>query len=224
MVFWRILPDYGGRNGERFAIRPRCARTGHRNRTFFQGTPISARSLTITNRPVFSSISCGPSSPDEVYWFVLKRGRFVEFPPEGLMGSCRSEVFPGLWLDPAPCSYLRETSRKGYSHSSISVALPHRNMLRFSPVWPRPKVPADCSAPQSAIKRVRTRQCKLHVDRSPREPRYPGASEDGVVSVHVRFRVTVSCCSLAGPAPRTVIAAHSMGSIRSIARSVANSE
>jgi hypothetical protein len=38
--------------------------------------------------------------PDEVYWFVLRAGRFVELPP-GPDGILRSEVFPGLWLDPA---------------------------------------------------------------------------------------------------------------------------
>ena len=38
--------------------------------------------------------------PDEVYWFVLRGGRFAELPP-GADGIFRSEVFPGLWLDPA---------------------------------------------------------------------------------------------------------------------------
>jgi len=37
--------------------------------------------------------------PDEVYWFVLRRGRFVDLPP-GPDRIYRSEVFPGLWLDP----------------------------------------------------------------------------------------------------------------------------
>ena len=37
--------------------------------------------------------------PDEVYWFVLRNGRFVDLPP-GPDGIYRSEVFPGLWLDP----------------------------------------------------------------------------------------------------------------------------
>jgi hypothetical protein len=34
-----------------------------------------------------------------VYWFVLRNGRFAELPP-GPDGIYRSEVFPGLWLDP----------------------------------------------------------------------------------------------------------------------------
>jgi Uma2 family endonuclease len=37
--------------------------------------------------------------PDEVLWFVLRKGRFVDLEP-GPDGIYRSEVFPGLWLDP----------------------------------------------------------------------------------------------------------------------------
>jgi len=37
--------------------------------------------------------------PDELYWFVLRRGRFVDLQP-GPDGIYRSEVFQGLWLDP----------------------------------------------------------------------------------------------------------------------------
>jgi Uma2 family endonuclease len=37
--------------------------------------------------------------PDAVYWFVLRDGRLEELPP-GPDGIYRSEVFPGLWLDP----------------------------------------------------------------------------------------------------------------------------
>jgi Putative restriction endonuclease len=37
--------------------------------------------------------------PDEVLWFMLRQGRFIELPP-GPDGIYRSEVFPGLWLDP----------------------------------------------------------------------------------------------------------------------------
>jgi len=37
--------------------------------------------------------------PDEVLWFVLRKGRFVDL-ATGPDGIYRSEVFPGLWLDP----------------------------------------------------------------------------------------------------------------------------
>jgi Uma2 family endonuclease len=39
--------------------------------------------------------------PDEIYWFVLRNGRFVDLEP-GTDGIYRSEAFPGLWLDPSP--------------------------------------------------------------------------------------------------------------------------
>ena len=38
--------------------------------------------------------------PDQVFWFVLRDGRFIDLPP-GPDGIYRSEVFPGLWLDPS---------------------------------------------------------------------------------------------------------------------------
>jgi Uma2 family endonuclease len=37
--------------------------------------------------------------PDEIRWFVRRDGRFVEMRP-GPDGIFRSEVYPGLWLDP----------------------------------------------------------------------------------------------------------------------------
>ena len=37
--------------------------------------------------------------PDQVFWFVLRGGRFVDLGP-GPDGIYRSEVFPGLWLEP----------------------------------------------------------------------------------------------------------------------------
>jgi Uma2 family endonuclease len=37
--------------------------------------------------------------PGRVYWFVRRQGRFEELAP-GTDGILRSEVFPGLWLDP----------------------------------------------------------------------------------------------------------------------------
>jgi hypothetical protein len=38
--------------------------------------------------------------PDKVYWFILREGHFVHL-ASGPDGIYRSEVFPGLWLDPA---------------------------------------------------------------------------------------------------------------------------
>lgn len=38
--------------------------------------------------------------PDAVYWFILRQGRLVDLPPDA-DGIYRSEVFAGLWLEPA---------------------------------------------------------------------------------------------------------------------------
>jgi Uma2 family endonuclease len=55
--------------------------------------------------------------PDEVRWFVSRAGRFEEILP-GPDGIYRSEVFPGLWLDPrgllsGDLPSLRETLDRG---------------------------------------------------------------------------------------------------------------
>lgn len=52
-----------------------------------------------------------------VFWFVLRNGQFEELPP-GPDGIVRSEVFPGLWLDPAAllrrdAARIREVLRQG---------------------------------------------------------------------------------------------------------------
>jgi Uma2 family endonuclease len=38
-------------------------------------------------------------APNQIYWFLLRRGRYVKNPP-GADGIIRSTIFPGLWLDP----------------------------------------------------------------------------------------------------------------------------
>jgi Uma2 family endonuclease len=45
----------------------------------------------------------------EVFWFIRRRGKFRELAP-GADGIFRSEVFPGLWLDPA--ALLRRDRRR----------------------------------------------------------------------------------------------------------------
>ncbi len=52
-----------------------------------------------------------------IYWFVRRGGRFEELAP-GQDGILRSEVFPGLWLDPAALLQLdgrrlKEVLRQG---------------------------------------------------------------------------------------------------------------
>jgi hypothetical protein len=59
--------------------------------------------------------------PDEVYWFVLRNGRFEELPP-GPDGIYRSEVFPGLWLDPQ--ALLRCDTRRLRAVVDLGCATP----------------------------------------------------------------------------------------------------
>jgi len=56
---------------------------------------------------------------NRVFWFILRNGRFEEL-PLGADGVYRSEVFPGLWLDPAALlrldrPRLRELLQEGLS-------------------------------------------------------------------------------------------------------------
>lgn len=46
---------------------------------------------------------------NQVFWFVRRRGGSKDLQP-GADGIFRSEVFPGLWLDPA--AYLRRDAKQ----------------------------------------------------------------------------------------------------------------
>jgi Uma2 family endonuclease len=94
----RILPEYGGRT-----------RT---DRRFVEGVPGLLVEVSHTTRytdlgPKFEDYErvgvleyvVRLIEPDEVLWSALRKGRFVDLEP-GPDGIYRSEVFPGLWLDP----------------------------------------------------------------------------------------------------------------------------
>jgi Uma2 family endonuclease len=94
----RILAEYGGRT-----------RADHR---FVHGVPELLVEVAHTSRytdlgPKFEDYErvgvleyiVRAIEPDEVYWFILREGHFVDLLP-GPDGIYRSEVFPGLWLDP----------------------------------------------------------------------------------------------------------------------------
>jgi len=97
-VLLRILSEHGGRT--------------QADRRFVRGVPELLVEVSHTSRytdlgPKFEDYErvgvleyvVRALEPDEVLWFVLREGRFVELPP-GPDGIYRSEVFPGLWLDP----------------------------------------------------------------------------------------------------------------------------
>ncbi len=95
----RILADYGGRT--------------HADQRFVHGVP----ELLVEVAHASRSTDLGPKfddyervgvqeyivralEPDDVLWFVLRKGHFVELSP-GADGIHRSEVSPGLWLGSA---------------------------------------------------------------------------------------------------------------------------
>jgi Uma2 family endonuclease len=75
-----------------------------------------------------------------VFWFVLRQGQYQELPP-GPDGLLRSEVFPGLWLDPAALlrqdgQALTEVLRQGLAsaeHSAFVARLAAARSARPSP-------------------------------------------------------------------------------------------
>ena len=97
-ILLRILPECGGRT--------------QTDRRFVDGVPELIFEVSHTSRytdlgPKFEDYErvgvleyiVRAIEPDEIYWFVLRKGRFVDLGP-GPDGIYRSEVFPGLWLDP----------------------------------------------------------------------------------------------------------------------------
>jgi hypothetical protein len=94
----RILPEYGGRT--------------QTDRRFVVGVPEFVAEIAHTSRftdlgPKFEDYErvgvleylVRAVEPDEIHWFVLRKGRLIDLVP-GPDGIFRSEVFPGLWLDP----------------------------------------------------------------------------------------------------------------------------
>jgi hypothetical protein len=94
----RILSEYGGRTDA--------------DRRFVRGVPELLVEVAHSSRyndlgPKFDDYErvgvqeyvVHAFDPTEVLWFVLRNGHFIELTPDP-DGIYRSEVFPGLWLDP----------------------------------------------------------------------------------------------------------------------------
>ena len=116
----RILPESGGQT-----------RT---DRRFVQGVPELLVEIAHTSRytdlgPKFDDYErvgvleyvVRAIEPDEVLWFVLRKGRFVDLDP-GPDGIHRSEVFPGLWLDPQ--ALIRRDTRRLREELDLGCATP----------------------------------------------------------------------------------------------------
>jgi Uma2 family endonuclease len=98
-VLLRISPEYGGRTktDPRFVdgIPELLVEVSHTSRYTDLGPKFEDYERVGVQEYIVRAIE-----PDEIYWFVLRNGRFVDLEP-GPDGIYRSEVFPGLWLDPA---------------------------------------------------------------------------------------------------------------------------
>jgi hypothetical protein len=94
----RIKPEFGGRTGlERGYVRggPELVVEVARATRYIDLGP----KLDDYERAGVQEYVVRAMEPDEVLWHVLREGRLVAVPP-GEGGLYRSEVFPGLWLDP----------------------------------------------------------------------------------------------------------------------------
>jgi Uma2 family endonuclease len=123
----RILPEFGGRTQtERRFVRgvpELIVEVSHASRFTDLGPKFDDYERVGVQQYVVRALE-----PDEVFWFVLRNGRLVELPP-GSDGIVRSEIFPGLWLDPkallaGDTRRLREVVDLGlaYAEHAASVA------------------------------------------------------------------------------------------------------
>jgi Uma2 family endonuclease len=94
----RILPECGGRTRDERGIvagvPELLTEVSHTTRYIDLGPKLEDYERVGVQEYVVRTIE-----PDAVYWFVLRDGRFMQLHP-GPDGIYRSEVFPGLWLDP----------------------------------------------------------------------------------------------------------------------------
>jgi Uma2 family endonuclease len=95
----RILPEFGGRtvNDPKkliVGVPELLVEVAHSSRYADLGPKFDEYERAGVREYMVRSVD-----PDEVCWFILRRGRFVELAPSS-DGLYRSEVFPGLWLDP----------------------------------------------------------------------------------------------------------------------------
>ncbi len=94
----RILPEYGGRTksdrGFVEGVPELLVEVSHASRYTDLGPKLEDYERVGVREYLVRTVE-----PDEVYWFILRAGRFVNLEP-GADGIYRSEVFPGLWLDP----------------------------------------------------------------------------------------------------------------------------
>jgi Uma2 family endonuclease len=94
----RVLPEYGGRTqtdqGFLQLVPELIVEVAHTSRYTDLGPKLEDYERAGVREYLVRALE-----PDDIHWFVLTNGRFVEL-EIGADGFYRSEVFPGLWLDP----------------------------------------------------------------------------------------------------------------------------
>ncbi len=94
----RISEAFGGRSRieGRFLVGPPelIVEVGYSSRSYDLGPKMADYERAGVAEYLFVGVD-----PEEVRWFVLRDERYTSSPP-GDDGLFRSEVFPGLWLDP----------------------------------------------------------------------------------------------------------------------------
>jgi Uma2 family endonuclease len=116
----RILPECGGRTRDEGGIiagvPELLVEVSHSSRYTDLGPKLEDYERVGVQEYVVRALE-----PDAVYWFVLRDGRFTKLPP-GPDGIYRSEVFPGLWLDPQ--ALLRGDRRRLRAVVDLGCATP----------------------------------------------------------------------------------------------------
>jgi Uma2 family endonuclease len=116
----RILPEFGGRTldakGMVAGAPELVVEVAHTSRYTDLGPKFDDYERAGVREYIVRSVN-----PAEVYWFVLRQGGFADL-ATGPDGIYRSEVFPGLWLDPA--ALLARDIRRLQSVVDLGCATP----------------------------------------------------------------------------------------------------
>src|SRR5262249_31565673 len=121
----RILTEFGGRTRDEggivVGVPELLAEISHSSRYTDLGPKLEDYERVGVQEYVVRALA-----PDAVYWFVLRNGRVAELPP-GPDGIFRSEMFPGLWLDPQ--ALLRADRRRLRAVVELGCATPEHDVF-----------------------------------------------------------------------------------------------
>jgi Putative restriction endonuclease len=116
----RILSEYGGRThaDQRFVhgVPELLVEVAHASRYSDLGPKFDDYERVGVQEYIVHALE-----PNDVLWFVLTKGHFVDLPP-GADGIYRSQAFPGLWLDPQ--ALIRGDTRRLRTVLDLGFATP----------------------------------------------------------------------------------------------------